>query len=155
MKTWNRLGYIGHNIKGLLLGFYKLFLTSQYLGEHVWQDIFLVLGSEGLWIQWDYLICYLSWCLGYSFDNWYMYAKCMTKVTVYSCYQQPIACTIASIPVAAVVLENTKSVKIISKIFWVLLWWNSCGKVAVENCVICIQLKSWSWLVIFFVFNKF
>ena len=48
-----------------------------------------------------------------------------------------------------------KSVKKNSKIFWVLLWWNGCGKVAVEHCIICIQLKNWSWIVIFFVFNKF
>ena len=49
MKTWNRLGYIDNKIKRLLFGFYKLPLTLQYLGEHIWQDIFLVLGSEGLW----------------------------------------------------------------------------------------------------------
>ena len=69
MKTWNRLGYIDNKIKRLLFGFYKLSLTLQYLGEHIWQDIFLVLRSEGLWMQWDYLIYYLSWCLGYSFDT--------------------------------------------------------------------------------------
>ena len=69
MKTWNRLGYIDNKIKRLLFGFYKLFLTLQYLGEHIWQDIFLVLRSEGLWMQWDYLVYYLSLCVGYSFDT--------------------------------------------------------------------------------------
>ena len=54
--------------------------------------------------------------------------------------RKPIAWTIASIPVAAVTLRCTFDQM---KPVWykTLLWWDCCGEVAIQHCVICIQLK--------------
>ena len=67
-------------------------------------------------------MCYLQ--------NWWIFAS-----------YKPIAWTIASIPVAAVTLRIQIICKNLQNLVAILLWWNGCGKVTIEHCIICVQLK--------------
>ena len=103
-----------------------------HLGENVWQNIFLVLRSECLWMKTHFSIeavCQKCQCL---ISHEMSFEYCILKGNL---LHEPLRQFLSQrSPWGAHLIKWSRWYK-------TLLWWDCCGEVAIQHCVICIQLK--------------
>ena len=138
--TWPTCRYLE---LGQLRKFFDVFsfcvLSHCHLGENVWQNIFLVLRSECLWMKTRLVlkpcakhsnVLYpMKWILNIAFGilNSYSYKGNLLHEPLRQFLLQRS-------PWGAHLIKWSQWYK-------TLLWWDCCGQVAIQHCVICIQLK--------------